>query len=79
MILQIDSKDHWVGFKPAKGNMPDSFLVYGGVNLGQFHSEGMLSSGLEKATSQRKSNSTNNCNLDKYKKHFYYCTGASHS
>lgn len=38
MILQIDTEYHWVGFKPAKDNMPDSFLIYGGVNLGQLHS-----------------------------------------
>lgn len=51
MILQIDTENRWVGFKPDKDNVPDSFLIYGDVNLGQFHSEVMLSSGLEKATS----------------------------
>ena len=51
MILQIDTENHWVGFKPSRDNMPDSFLVFGGVNLGKFHSDMMFSSGLEKATS----------------------------
>lgn len=51
MILQIDTENHWVEFKPAKGNMPDSFLTYSSVNLGQFHSEVILWSILEKETS----------------------------
>lgn len=51
MTLQIDTGNPCVGFKPAKDNMPDYFLIYGGVNLGQFHSDVMLSSGLGKATS----------------------------
>lgn len=51
MILQINTEYSWVEFIPAKYNMPDSFLIYGGLNLGQFYSEGMLSGGQEKATS----------------------------
>lgn len=51
MIFQKNTHYHWVGFKPAKDNVPDSFLVYGGVNQGQFHSKVILSSGLEKVTS----------------------------
>jgi len=42
MILQINTENHWVGIKPAKDNVPDSFLIYGGVNLRQFHVEGKL-------------------------------------
>lgn len=51
MILQINTEFAWVEFKPAKDNMQDSFLIYGGLNLWQFHSDVMLSSGWEKATS----------------------------
>lgn len=49
MILQINTEYAWVEFKPAKDNMPDSVLIYGGLSLGQFHSDVMLSSGREKA------------------------------
>lgn len=51
MILQINTEYAWVEFKPAKDNMHYSFLIYGGLNLGQFHSDVMLSSGRETATS----------------------------
>lgn len=49
--LAKNTENPWVEFKPAKHNMPDSFLIYGGLNLGQFHLEVMLSSSWEKATS----------------------------
>lgn len=42
--LAKNTENPWVEFKPAKHNMPDSFLIYGGLNLGQFHPEVMLSS-----------------------------------
>lgn len=41
MILQINTEYAWVEFKPPKDKMPDSSLIYGGLNLAQFHSDGM--------------------------------------
>lgn len=72
MIPQIDRGNHGVRFKPAKDNMPDSFLIYGGINLGQFHSKVMLSSGLERQHSQT-ALTTATCRS--IKNHFYCYTG----
>lgn len=80
MIFQIDTQNCWVGFKPD--NAPDSFLIYGGINQGQFHSKVILSSGLEKviATMQIKQHEQlQHTHTSKNIQNFFRCTGTSHS